>query len=108
METQPFLNTADWERRLGGEVREVRMRIAMTQAELAEAANVSLSSVKSLEAGRGSTLSTMVRVTRALGRTDWLDTFAPPTAPVSPMELLRNKQQAARRTPVRVRHRKTR
>jgi len=81
--------TDEWEAELGLAVRRTRRRAGLTQAELARAANVSLTSVKNLERGAGSSLRTVVQVARALGRTDWLAAFEPPEPTVSPMELLR-------------------
>jgi len=51
--------------------------------------------VRNLEVGRGSTLRTLVRVVRALGRTDWLEALAPPVT-VSPLALLSSKRPATR------------
>jgi transcriptional regulator with XRE-family HTH domain len=73
MESKPLLTTENWERRFGIEVRRLRQRHELTQAELAEQANVSTSSIKYLEAGKGSSLATVVRVAKALGRVDWLE-----------------------------------
>lgn len=86
--------TEEWERALGEQLRELRLRRDLTQVELAALANVSESTVKQLESGRGSTLSTLIRVTRALDRDDWLAALAPPPPPVSPLERLRAARQA--------------
>ena len=96
--------TEDWEQRLGAAVRATRMRRNLTQAELAEHANVSLSSVRSLEQGKGSTVTSLVRVARALGRDEWLDAFSPPEPAISPMAVLRQRQLEATRQRRRVRH----
>jgi transcriptional regulator with XRE-family HTH domain len=104
MEFKPLLTTENWERRLGGEVRRLRQRRELTQAELAERANVSLSSIKYLEAGKGSSLATVVRVAKALEREDWLASFMPPESTISPMALLRERQRSEQRSPARVRH----
>ncbi len=103
MGTEPLKTTAELEKQLGVDVRRVRHLRQLTQAELAERANVSLSAVKYLEAGRGSSLSTLVRVARALGRTEWLASFAPPEPAFSPLAVLRATEQAQGRTPKRVR-----
>jgi transcriptional regulator with XRE-family HTH domain len=104
MESTPESGTSEWERRLGGDVRRLRQRRRLTQAELANRANVSLSAVKYLEAGNGSSLATVVRVARALDRSDWLASFLPPEPPVSPMAVLRERQRAERDRVKRVRH----
>lgn len=88
---------------LGRQVRELRIAGDLTQAELAEAANVSLSAVQSLERGAGTTLATVVAVVRALGRPDWLEQLAPPRPP-SPLAILRAARAAERSPRQRVRH----
>jgi len=104
MQNEPLQTTADWERRIGDEVRSLRVRQRLTQAELAERANISLSAVKYLERGRGSSLATLIRIARVLDRTDWLASFAPPEPAVSPLAVLREHQRVAKAGPKRVRH----
>ena len=86
-------SVAEWEARLGVDVRRVRNAAELTQVELADRANVALSALKNLEGGHGCTLTTVVRVAHALDRTDWLGGFAPAAASVSPMDLLRQRQR---------------
>jgi transcriptional regulator with XRE-family HTH domain len=104
MQNEPLETTADWESRIGGEVRGLRLRQRLTQAELAQRANISLSAVKYLEKGRGSSLATLIRIARVFGRTDWLASFAPPEPAVSPLAILREHQRLAKSGPKRVRH----
>ena len=85
--------TERWEVHIGEQVRRARSEEAWTQAELARRANVNRNSVSTLERGDGSSLATLIRVVRALGRTDWLDALAPDLGP-SPMALLKEQQQA--------------
>jgi transcriptional regulator with XRE-family HTH domain len=103
MESQ-LSSTAEWETQVGQAVRELRLRADLTQAELAERANVSLSSIRYLESGKGSSLATLIRVVRALDRSAWLESLAPPAARVSPIALLQERRDAARRASKRVRH----
>ena len=98
------LKTTEWEQQIGRAVRELRQRAELTQAELAERSNVSLSAVRYLEAGKGSSLSTLVRVVRALDRSSWLEDLAPPEPTVSPIALLRERQDLEARGRRRVRH----
>jgi transcriptional regulator with XRE-family HTH domain len=89
------LDTAQWEARLGDQIRRLRLDQGSDQQTLARLADVGLSSVKNLENGRGSTLRTLVRILRALDAVDWLDTLDPePT--VSPLDLLRGQGRAPR------------
>ena len=101
VEKKPLRTSDEWEATLGADIRRLRVARRYTQNELAERANVSLSALKNLEAGRGSSLATVVRVARALERTEWLSSFAPAEPRFSPMELLR---QSAAEHPRRVRH----
>jgi transcriptional regulator with XRE-family HTH domain len=96
------LDTGEWEVLLGTQIRSTRLDAGHDQAALAALADVSLTSVKNLENGRGSTLRTLVRVLRALGRADWLGTLAPePT--VSPLDLIRSSSATPRRRVYRAR-----
>lgn len=84
--------TERWEAHLGEQVRRARQSEQLSQADLARRANVNRNSVSSLERGEGSTIATLIRVARALGRADWLDEFAPDPGP-SPLALLREQQE---------------
>jgi transcriptional regulator with XRE-family HTH domain len=83
------------ERKLGDNLRAVRLVRRLTQAQVAERANVALGAVKHLENGSGATTTTLVKVLRALEREDWLDALSPPRTMFNPLELL----QAQRREP---------
>jgi transcriptional regulator with XRE-family HTH domain len=107
VDLQPLITTKEWEQRFGREVRKLRTRLRLTQDELAVRANISKSSVQSLERGGGSTLATVIRVARTLGRTEWLNSFAPEEPTVSPVQLLREREQKDRARS-RVRHPATR
>ena len=86
--------TDEWEAVIGAEVRAARIAANVDQSELAKRADVSLGAVKNLEVGRGSSLKTLVRVVRALGRADWLDSLAPPIT-VSPLSMLSSRRPAS-------------
>lgn len=79
------------EKSFGEQVRGLRLEQDIDQATLAERAAVSLSALKALESGRGSSLRTVVRVARALDRLDWLDTFYERPA-ISPLALARERE----------------
>lgn len=87
----------DLELSLGEGVRAHRLRQGLTQAELAERANVALGALKALEQGRNSTTRTLAKVLRALGQTEWVNRLSPPAPTFSPLALL-EKSAAARRT----------
>jgi transcriptional regulator with XRE-family HTH domain len=81
------------EKVLGTHVRNARFSQRLTQVELAERANISLGALKHLESGSGATIHTLVKVLRALGQEDWLDTLAPETAGFNPLDLLSAREE---------------
>lgn len=89
-------STEEMEQAIGRQVRALRLSHNLSQDALARNANVSLSSVRALEHGDGSTLATLIRVLRALDALDWFATLYPEPA-VSPMALLREEKQRQQR-----------
>ncbi|MCW2524372.1 MAG: hypothetical protein JWO63_2707 [Frankiales bacterium] len=87
MSTQ-FRSTEELEASLGQQVRAARLAADIDQISLARQSNVSVGALKSLEAGRGSTLRSLVRVVRALDLEDWLDSLYE-VSPASPLALAR-------------------
>jgi len=85
--------TEEWEKVVGEQIRATRIAHELDQAALSELANVSIGALSNLERGRGSSLTTVVAVVRALGRTDWLESLAP-TVTISPLQMLRSKQRS--------------
>lgn len=83
---------SEWEHEFGTRVRSARRQQGYTQAQLAERANVSVSALKRLESGTGSTLSTLISVVRALEMTAELDAFLSAANTVSPMAMLRRQR----------------
>jgi len=73
---------------LGDALRERRLAASTTQKQLAMLANVSLTALRALETGSGSSTATLVRVVHALGADDWLRAVAPPPPPFNPLTLL--------------------
>jgi transcriptional regulator with XRE-family HTH domain len=88
MSFDAHISLDDLEQQLGARFRAARIQAELDQASLARLANVSEGAVKALESGRGSTVKTMLKILRALDRTDWLDAFAPPVS-VSPLQALK-------------------
>jgi DNA-binding XRE family transcriptional regulator len=86
------LTTEGWEEVIGENVRRARFQADLSMRELAALADVSLGALGHLEHGRGATVKTLVRVARALGRSDWLNGLAP-EVDVSPMRELRAQQK---------------
>ena len=86
---------------IGLALRDRRVRAGLTQEDLAQQADVSLGAVQNLEHGKGSSVRTLLRVSRLLGTDQWVETLQPPAPTVSPMQLLRQQKSAAKRTRVR-------
>ncbi len=62
---------------IGRQIRALRLARNQAQSELARQAGVALGALKSLEAGNGATLHTLVSVAQALGRSEWLQSLHP-------------------------------
>ncbi|GAB3253718.1 hypothetical protein GCM10027296_21320 [Chitinimonas naiadis] len=84
-------SVGDYEREVGEQIRRLRFQVGLDQVQLAELAAVSRGAVKGLEAGRGSTLSTLIKVLRALKQEDWLFRLSP-QATISPMQIWRDQR----------------
>jgi transcriptional regulator with XRE-family HTH domain len=87
--------TEEWEATLGRQLRDLRLRQNVDQRKLAEQAGVALNAVKNLEAGKGTTVKSLVKVLRALGRIEWLDALAPAVS-ISPLQMLKPKPSRQR------------
>ncbi|WP_309713999.1 helix-turn-helix domain-containing protein [Pseudolysinimonas sp.] len=96
----PRVTTAEAESLLGEQLRRLRIDSGITQEELADRSDLSVKSVRALETGEGSRLSTLIRVLRVLDREDWLDDLHPEPE-VSPMRLLRESRGERPRRRVR-------
>ncbi|MGH9022427.1 MAG: helix-turn-helix domain-containing protein [Acidimicrobiia bacterium] len=102
--------TEEWEAHVGSQVRRARLDASLRQDELADRAGVSVGAVRGLERGAGSSLKTLIRTARVLGRDDWLGSFAPAPG-VEPLEMLRGlrsprqKVYRARKPDTDARHR---
>jgi transcriptional regulator with XRE-family HTH domain len=97
------LRDIEWAAELGSQLRTLRLRLDLNQRQLAERADVALNAVKNLEAGKGATVRSLIRVLRVLERTDWLEALSPQVT-VSPLQVLKAKhprQRASRKRPTR-------
>lgn len=89
-----------WEAELGAQVRRARLERNLTQATLAEHANIGLSAVRGLEAGKGSTLRTLISVVRALDLDAWLAELSPDPGvdPIALADAMRKSKPRQRAT----------
>lgn len=80
---------------VGEQIKNLRLKKNITRATLASQAGCSISALKNLESGNGSTLRTLIAIVRSLGRDDWLRNVAPgPT--ISPLTMLKTGQTRQR------------
>ena len=85
------LSSEEWEASVGAQFRALRIAAGIDQLTLAARAAVSVGALRNLERGAGSTLRTVVQVSRALGIESWLASLAPvPT--VSPIDAVRSRR----------------
>ena len=81
---------------IGERIQRERLNQNLTQEKLAESAGVGVRTVRYLEAGRQTTVETLIRVLRALGRLDALDAFLPEPG-LSPLQLAKLKGRERQR-----------
>ena len=71
---------------LGRRLQRERLNQNITQARLAEQAGISRRTLVAAEKGEGTTLDTLIRLLRGLGKLGQLDQFLP-EPPISPIQL---------------------
>jgi transcriptional regulator with XRE-family HTH domain len=76
----------EFESDVGDQLKTLRLRQNIDRATLALRAGCSVSALKNLENGAGTTLRTLIAVVRALGREDWLRSVAPMST-ISPLNM---------------------
>lgn len=89
------MTTEEWEVALGRQLRDLRLRQNVDQRQFAEQAGVALNVVKNLEAGKGATVKSLVKVLRVLDRIEWLDSLAPAVS-ISPLQMLKSRPSRQR------------
>jgi transcriptional regulator with XRE-family HTH domain len=85
--------------KLGESLKRLRLQKNLDRQTLCDNAGISMNALRHLEAGQGVTTRTLIRVVRALGRQDWLESIAP-TISINPLHLVRSKvgrQRASRK-----------
>lgn len=81
---------------LGERIAQVRVRMNLTQAQLASQAGIGKRTLERMESGGSSQLTSLIRVMRVLGLLADLDSLLPAPA-ATPMELLRGKGKPRQR-----------
>ncbi len=88
----------EFETDVGEQIKSLRLKQNIDRATLALRAGCSVSALKNLEYGSGSTLRTLIAVVRTLGREDWLRNVAP-MATISPLNMPKTGQIRQRARP---------
>jgi transcriptional regulator with XRE-family HTH domain len=96
MEDMIFMTPDELQALLGKQLQELRIAKNLNQITTAEKAGISEKALRNLEAGRGSSIETLVRVLKALDSLDGLRSLVPKPS-VSPLALLRHSKTARRR-----------
>jgi transcriptional regulator with XRE-family HTH domain len=78
--------------RLGDAVKRLRLLKNLTRATLASQARVSINALRHLEDGKGATVKSLISITRALGKTDWLLGLSPVIS-INPLDMVRGKKR---------------
>jgi len=95
-----FKTPQELQTELGRRIRQLRLSRNIDQRAAAEKAGVARAALQNLEAGRGSSVQTLLRVLKALNYLEGIEILAPqPT--VNPLALLKTKTP-----PQRARHRR--
>ena len=90
MSTLQFKSPQELQIELGRRIRQLRLSRNIDQRTVAEKAGVARAALQNLEAGRGSSVQTLLRVLKALNYLEGIEMLAPqPT--VNPLALLRTK-----------------
>ncbi len=89
------LSVMEAEMKLGEDLRTLRLSKNLGQRLVAERAGVSEKALRRLEAGQGSTLSTLIAVIGVLGRDAWLNSVAP-IASINPLHMPTRQNQRQR------------
>ena len=71
---------------IGRRIKKIRLKMNMTQDEVAERTGLTIPTISRLESGRGSSMSTFIKVADLLGEGNWIDSFAPEVS-ISPYSM---------------------
>jgi transcriptional regulator with XRE-family HTH domain len=95
-----FKSPQELQTELGRRIRQLRLSRNIDQRATAEKAGVARAALQNLEAGRGSSVQTLLRILKALNYLEGIEILAPqPT--INPLALLKTKTP-----PQRARHRR--
>lgn len=96
MRIDPASSTDEVLREIGARIQRLRLQDGHTAAALAELAGVGERTVRRAESGSNTSLESLVRILRALGRLDAFESFLPEPL-VSPIQLAENRVRERQR-----------
>jgi transcriptional regulator with XRE-family HTH domain len=101
MSDMQFKSPQELQAELGRRMRQLRLSRNIDQRAAAEKAGIARAALQNLEAGRGSSVQTLLRILKALNYLEGIEILAPqPT--INPLTLLKTKTP-----PQRARHRRS-
>ena len=77
------------EKRIGETIRRLRIRKGLRLEDIAKKVSLSPTSVRALELGRGSTITTLIKVLKAIDEVSFLIDWESKSSEVSPLQALR-------------------
>jgi len=83
------------EKMIGETIRRLRIKKGQPLEAVAAKASLSPISVRALELGRGSTLSTMLKVLKAIDEVGFIQDWVEKSNEISPLQALRNSRKLA-------------
>jgi transcriptional regulator with XRE-family HTH domain len=83
------------EKKIGDTIRKLRIKKELPLEDVAAKASLSPISVRALELGRGSTLSTMLKVLKAIDETGFILDWVEKSYEISPLQALRDSRKQA-------------
>ena len=95
MKSISFKTPTELQAELGKRLRELRLQRNLDQRTIAERAGIAEKSLRNLEAGRGSSVETLVRTLKALDFLEGIEMLAPQPS-VNPLSLLKTAKPRLR------------
>ena len=90
-----FKSTVELQRELGRRIRRLRLSRNLDQRTVAERGGITRAALQNLEAGRGSSVRTLLRTLKALNYLEGIEILAPEPA-VNPLALLHSPKPPER------------
>jgi transcriptional regulator with XRE-family HTH domain len=81
--------TTEWQAFIGAALRSARLVREMDQQSLADRASISRATLSKIENGGPTTVAVLIKVVRALGRTEWFELIDETGGEVSPLAMAR-------------------